>query len=118
MNKTTSALLAARERAPEQLRGLTFDAWLMPVILETLEPMQRDILLWVLAANKGITSADLCVLANTNPNRIGSAASDLRTLGLIQTRHATDELGRYAWHRAAAWAKLAHEATMEQETSA
>ncbi len=108
------ALLEARERAPEQLRGLVFDAWLMPIILDTLEPMQRDILLWILATDEGMTSADLCVLANASPHQIGSATSDLRTLGLIQTRHATDELGRYAWHRAALWAKLAHEASMER----
>ena len=105
MTKLTKRLLDARTVAPEQLRGAVFDAWLLPIVIETLEPVQRDIVEWLVLGNSDdpMSTTDLCIACYTTPERAGAALSDLRRLGLVETTHKIDEHGKMAYHIAVKW---------------
>lgn len=114
MKKTAQALMEAREGAPEALRGLVFDAWLLEIVIELLEPMQKDTLLWLLAAGtEGMDTAELCDRANSLANRVGACTSRLRQLGLIHTEMRTDRPGQYAHHTAVHWVLRANAMSMQ-----
>lgn len=117
MTKMTQSLLEAREDAPARMCGPEFDAWLMPLILEALEPVQRDLFEWLLigSSEEPWSTTDLCDAADTTPTRAGAALSDLRRLGLIETIHKTDEHGKTAYHIAVKWVRQANVVVLQQD---
>jgi hypothetical protein len=114
MKQTTMLLLNSRTTAPERLRGPDFDGWLFGLIVESLEPMQRDVLLWLMAAHpEEMTSADLVERGNSTPQRIGAAVSDLRRFDLVWTIRSRGvvyhALSRWARGAAAMWQQMQSE---------
>ena len=110
MTKLTRRLLQARTDAPADIRGPEFDAWFWPLILETLEPVQNDLMQWLVLVNHddALCTSDLCVAARGTPNQIGAALSDLRKLGLVETTHRVDDdATRRAYHIAVKWVRAA-----------
>lgn len=104
MSRMAEHIIRARDTAPVQ--GADFDAWLLDLILEALEPAQRDILGWLLIGENRhvpVSTNDLCIALETTPTRIGVTLSRLRRIGLIKTTYEQDEHGRYALHVAAPW---------------
>lgn len=114
MKKTAQALIEGREGAPAELRGPVFDAWLFDIIMGLLEPMQKDVLEWLLAAgSEGMDTSELCERANTLATRMGSCTSRLRQLGLIHTEMRTDRPGQYAHHTAIGWVLRANRMSLQ-----
>lgn len=111
MTKMTTRLLKARLDAPGGMRGVAFDAWFLPLILETLEPVQKDIMEWLVLIPKEqpINTTDLCVAIRNTPTATGAALSDLRKLGLIETTHRIDDDNtRRAYHLAVGWVRAGY----------
>lgn len=110
MTKQAERIIKARDNAPERLRGADFDAWLLELLLEALEPTQRDLLEFLLIGENNdvpVSTSDLCEVLGTIPTRIGVTLSRLRRLHLIATTYQTDEFGRAAYHAPAAWVRQA-----------
>ena len=108
--KQAERIVKARDNAPERLRGADFDAWLLDLLLETLEPAQRDLLEFLLIGvgnDVPVSTEDLCGAFGTTANRMGATIARLRRLHLIMTTHRNDEHGRSAYHAPAAWVRLA-----------
>lgn len=94
-------LLLARSLAP--VHGILFDVWLLPLILEAMEPMQAGALIWILEQGGTVRSDQLTAHFGTTPQRIGSAVSDLRKMGLVRSIPITGESTRASLHTAADW---------------
>jgi hypothetical protein len=94
-------LLKARTSAPI---GLDFDVWFLPLVLETLEPQQAAILIWLLEHGGSARSDAITSHFKTTPQRAGSAISDLRRLGLLTSQDIPGESTRASQHTAARWA--------------
>lgn len=110
MSRHAERLIKARSTVPEHMRSANFDAWLLPLILDALEPVQRDLMDWLLIGENNhvpVSTNDLCVALETLPTRIGLTLSRLRRIGLVQTTYQTDEHGRSAYHVAVAWVRQA-----------
>lgn len=108
MTKHTERLLHARLIAP--FGGEAFDAWFLPLVLESLEPLQLDVIEWLILGDSGDlawSTLDLCEHIGSTPTRIGSCTSDLRVLGLITTDRRADEHGQQAYHTAVPWVHAA-----------
>jgi len=115
--KIAKRLLDERRGLPSNLRGRDFDAWLIPIILDCLEPFQRQILdvLLQLPFDEFLTYRQLVDVFESTRPRIGSALSDLSKLGLI-SRGDNDEgtihyaampwvLSAWQRHEGAHWAR-------------
>lgn len=110
MSRQAERIIKARDTAPERLRGADFDAWLLELILGALEPVQRDLMEFMLIGENNdvpVSTNDLCIALETIPTRIGVTLSRLRRLHLIATTYQTDEYGRSAYHVVAAWVRQA-----------
>jgi len=110
MKKRTAVLLRARANAPGSIRGHDFDVWFLPIILEGLEPMQREVLEWMLigiADDPAMSTPDICECVGSTPERIGAAISRLRDLGLLITEYRKDGGRRTAYHTVAEWVRSA-----------
>lgn len=91
-------LLEARATAP-----CPIDTWLLPLILETLEPQQRDIFAWLIRQNGESRSDNLAAHFDLTAQRAGSAMSDLRKLGLVTTHAILGEPTRASRHCVVSW---------------
>lgn len=122
MKRHTQKLLEGRERAPEGLCGVLFDAWLLGLILDSLEPAQRDIMEWLLCGEpkQPLCTSDLCEVAHSTPERLGAGLTRLRRLGLIKTHHEVDEEDkiRRAFHVAVPWIVSADRMRLQLEREA
>lgn len=110
MSRQADRIIKARDNAPERLRGTDFDAWLLDLLLAALEPVQRDLLEFLLIGDNNhvpVSTNDLCVAFETIPTRIGVTLSRLRRLHLIVTTYQTDEFGRSAYHVVVYWVRQA-----------
>lgn len=109
MTKNAYRLIKARNTAPPECKSVPFDAWLLSLVLDMLEPVQRDCMDWLLLGNSDepISTNDLCALLHTTPTRIGATLSRLRAIGLVKTTYRMDEHGRGAYHIAVDWVKTA-----------
>lgn len=94
-------LLLARSLAP--VHGLLFDVWLLPLILEAMEPMQAGILIWILEQGGTVRSDALTAHVGKTPQRVGSAVSDLRKMGLVSSTPITGESTHASLHTATDW---------------
>lgn len=101
MSKTTTILLSARLTAP--CAGPAFDAWMLPLVIATLEPMQADILRRIISAGGTLTTEQLCGLLDATPQQVGSAVSDLRKLSLLKSTPIPGGATRATRHVIAAW---------------
>lgn len=118
MSKQTEKLLQARLAAPIELRGAAFDAWFWPLVLDSLEPAQRDILNWLLLGetdDRAMSTAELCEVTGSTYMRIGAAVSDLRKLGLLTTEYRTEGGARHAYHSPVGWVLSAYVQGSSQE---
>lgn len=110
MSRQAERIIKARDTAPERLRGADFDAWLLELVLGALEPVQRDLMEFMLIGENNdvpVSTNDLCIALDTIPTRIGVTLSRLRRMHLIATSYQTDEFGRSAYHVAAVWVRQA-----------
>lgn len=106
--KHIERLLEARSGAPDEIRGLAFDAWVLVLVLDSLSPAEQDTLKWILAQAEVLCTNDLCVAAHTTPTRIGATLTRLRRFGLIKTYYGAEADGlRRAYHTAALWVQRA-----------
>jgi DNA-binding transcriptional ArsR family regulator len=121
-NKYTQKLLEGRRKAPDELRSPLFDAWLLGLILESLEPAQRDILEWLLCGEPidALCTSDLCVAAHKTPTQMGAALTRLRRLGLVKTHYEVGEEDkiRRAYHVAVPWVIAADRVRLQWEREA
>lgn len=104
MRKSVDMLLASRADAPYP--GIAFDAWLLPIVLELLAPLERDcmdVLLLGEPRDEWVSTPDLAGDIGRTLEQMGAVLSRLRGLGLVETSHETTEEGRTAYHRAVAW---------------
>lgn len=122
MNRYTRKLLEGREHAPAGLRGTLFDAWLLDLIIDSLEPAQRDIMEWLLCGEpkQPLCTSDLCLVAHSTPTRLGAALSRLRRLDLVKTHYEIGEEDkiRRAYHVAAPWILAADRMRLQLEREA
>ena len=108
MIKHTKQLLAARIRAHGHFDAARFDTWILPLLIDSLEPLQAEIVKWLLiGSGPPIPTAELCELLNKTPQQVGSALSDLRKVGLVTTTYRNNDGPRYACHDLVAWMKAA-----------
>ena len=117
-NKYTRKLLGGREKAPDGLGGPLFDAWLLGLILDSLEPAQRDILEWLLCGEpkQPLCTSDLCVVSHKTPEQMGAALTRLRRLGLIKTHYEVGEDNiRRAYHAPVPWVIAADRMRLQWE---
>lgn len=118
--KTAQRLLQARDCLPMVLcDDVAFDAWFLPLLLDSLEPVQRDVLEWLLVHIDGpVSTPQLCNIVEMSVNRAGAALSDLRMLGLISTTHHMDASGRIAFHAPVDWVQKAWDVVDERKVPA
>jgi len=113
MKETVEMLLAARESAPERLRGLDFDGWMFGMIVNALAPVEREIVLWLMSDINPMDAARLAAVTGSTHYRVGAALSRLRGLGLVETTRYRGEVthGLRGWARAGAgmWEQLGRE---------
>ena len=90
MKETVEMLLAARESAPERLRGLDFDGWMFGMIVNALAPVEREIVLWLMSDINPMDAARLAAVTGSTHYRVGAAL----------TARGTGDEGDFAFERA------------------
>lgn len=97
MKNALDILLSARasDNTPD------IDAWLLPVILELLAPVERACLECLMV--ESIDTPELAATIGHTLEQTGAALSRLRRRGLVITTHETTDYGRIAIHEVADW---------------